>query len=131
MHAEATPKQLRSFGLLVGAIFALIGVWPVVWRGDDLRLWAVIVAGVLIVPALIMPGCLRLVYRAWMTLGEALAWVNTRIILSVIFFIVFTPVGLLMRLRGKDPIRRGWEPGATTYREVRQPRPGSHMQQQF
>lgn len=131
MRADATPKQLRSFGLLVGAIFALIGVWPVVWRGHDLRLWAVLVAGALMVLALVMSGCLRRVYRGWMTLGEALGWINTRMILSVIFFVVFTPLGLWMRLRGRNPIRRGWEPEVSTYREVRQPRPGSHMQHQF
>ena len=131
MHVDATPKQLRSFGLLVGAIFALIGVWPVVWRGHDLRSWAVLIAAALMVPALVMPGCLRFVYRGWMTLGEALGWINTRLILSAIFFVVFTPFGLWMRLRGRNPIRRGWEPEASTYREVRQPRPGSHMQHQF
>ena len=45
---EATPKQLRSFGLLVGAIFALISLWPVIWRGEMLRVWAIIAAVVLI-----------------------------------------------------------------------------------
>ena len=131
MHADATPKQLRSFGLLVGGIFALIGLWPVIWRGQDMRLWAVIIAGILIIPALVRPGCLRLVYRGWMTLGEALGWINTRIILSAIFFVVFTPLGLWMRWRGRNSIRRGWESDVSTYREVRQPRPGSHMQHQF
>jgi hypothetical protein len=131
MHAEATPKQLRAFGLLVGAIFALIGVWPVVWRGHDLRLWAVLVAAALMGPALVRPGWLRRVYRGWMTVGEALGWINTRILLSVIFFGVFPPFGLWMRRRGRHPLRRGWEPEAATYREVRQPQPGSHRQQQF
>ena len=42
MQHEVTSKQLRSFGLLVGGIFALIGLWPLIWRGEGLRLWAMI-----------------------------------------------------------------------------------------
>ncbi len=130
MHHEVTPQQLRSFGLLVGGIFAVIGVWPLLWRGHDLRLWAMILAGLLIVPALVAPRSLRWFHRGWMALGDVLGWINTRIILGVIFYGIFTPMGIVMRWR-HDPMRRGWEPDATTYRVERQPRPHSHMQQQF
>ena len=103
----------------------------VFWRGYELRVWAMVVAGLLIVPALLRPGSLRRVYQSWMTVGEVLGWVNTRLILSVIFFGVFTPIGWVMRLRGQDPMRRRLEPEAETYRVVCQGRPGSHMQRQF
>jgi hypothetical protein len=66
-----------------------------------------------------------------MTLGEGLGWINTRVILGVVFYGLFTPVGLLMRLRGKDPMRRNWEPDTDTYRVTRQPRHGAHMIRQF
>jgi hypothetical protein len=131
MHTDVPPKQLRSFGLLVGAIFAVIGLWPAIWRHQEPRLWAIVLAGLLIVPALVFPRGLRRVYQAWMALGAGLGWINTRIILSVLFYGLVTPMGLLMRLRGKDPMRRRWQPEAETYRVVRQPRPGSHMTHQF
>jgi len=124
-------KQLRSFGLIVGGIFALIGVWPAVWRGQPLRLWSLILGGMLLVLALAWPRSLTQVYRLWMTVGEVLGWINTRIILGVIFYLLFTPLGLLMRLRGRNPMRRTLTPEAESYRVVRQPRPSSHMMHQF
>ena len=100
-------------------------------RDEDVRLWAVALAGFLLIPALVRPRSLQAVYRVWMRLGEGLGWINSRIVLGVIFYGLFTPAGLIMRLRGKDPMRRHWEPEADTYRLVRQPRPSSHMIRQF
>lgn len=124
-------KQLRSFGLIVGGIFALIGIWPIIWRGQPPRLWSLILGGLLIGLALISPRSLTQVYRLWMTVGEALGWLNTRIILGVIFYALFTPMGLCMRLRGKDPMRRTLAPEVESYRVVRQPRSPTHMMHQF
>jgi len=124
-------KQLRSFGLIVGGIFAVIGVWPVLWRGQPLRLWSLILGGALIALALVWPRSLARVYRLWMAVGEVLGWINTRLILGILFYGIFTPIGLFMRLRGQDPMRRTLTPEVDTYRVVRQPRPASHMQHQF
>ncbi|ETX08607.1 MAG: hypothetical protein ETSY2_04405 [Candidatus Entotheonella gemina] len=130
-YSEATPKQLRSFGLLVGAIFAVISLWPVVWHGESLRLWAIIAAGVLAVPAVVMPKSLKPVYRGWMAIGDVLGWINTRIILGIVFYGVVTPIGAYRRWRGYDPMRRGWDPRAETYRVLRESRDATHMQRQF
>ena len=124
-------KQLRSFGLIVGGIFALIGVWTAVWRGQPPRQWSLILGGTLIMLALAWPQSLAQVYRFWMAVGEALGWINTRIILGVLFYALFTPLGLLMRLRGKDPMRRTMSPEVESYRVARQPRSSSHMTHQF
>jgi hypothetical protein len=131
MHQDVSAQQLRSFGLLVGGVFAVIGLWPAVFRGEPLRLWALVSAGLLIGPALLVPQILKSVYQVWMVLGHVLGWINTRIILSLIFYAVFTPAGVLMRLFKNDPMRRKPEPSAESYRVVRQPRPGSHMKHQF
>ena len=124
-------QQLRSFGLMVGGIFACIGVWPALWRGQPLRLWGLLLGGALIALALVWPRSLAQVYRLWMAVGEVLGWINTRLILGVLFYGIFTPIGLCMRLRGKDPMRRTLHPEVDTYRVVRQPRPASHMRHQF
>src|SRR5262245_55882494 len=124
-------KHLRSFGLIVGGIFAFIGVWPVVWGGQPLRLWSLILGGMLLVLALAWPRSLPHVHRLWMTVGEVLGWINTRLILGGLFYLLFTPLGLFMRLRGKDPMRRMWAPEAESYRVVRQPQSYSHMRHQF
>jgi len=130
MPPYPNARTLRSFGLLVGGIFALLGAWPLV-RHADARVWALAVAAVLVVPALVYPRVLGPVHRVWMALGHVLGWINTRLILGVAFYAVFTPVGLVLRWLGKDPMRRRVDPGATTYRLLRTPRPGSHMKHQF
>ena len=56
MPTEITSKQLRSFGFTVGSIFALIALWPLVIRAEDPRWWAMVVAGCLLVPAVVFPG---------------------------------------------------------------------------
>ena len=132
MEQAVTITQLRSFGLLVGGIFLIIGLWPVVFRSDPLRLWAVGLAGGLAAPALIFPRLLGPVYQVWMKLGAILGWINTRIILGVIFYGLFTPLGLFRRLVLKrDTLQRQFDPQAETYRVVRERRPSSHLQRQF
>lgn len=126
-----TTKTLRSFGLLVGAIFVCIGLWPLLWRAQPLRLWALLPGGVLLSLAVVWPSSLALVYHYWMKLGETLGWINSHIILGVVFYLLFTPIGLFMRLRGRDPMRRTLAPEAESYRVVRQPRDAGHMRHQF
>ena len=128
MPKKVTNEQLRSFGLLVGGAFAIVGLAPVVLRGQTPRLWALFVLCLLALPA---PKVLKPVYRGWMTIGYMLGWVNTRIILGLIYYLVFAPLGLSMRLFGKDSMRRRFEPSAESYRVVKQQRPSSHMKQQF
>ena len=66
MPNQITTKQLRSFGLTVGGVFALIGLWPLVIHGEDPRWWSVVVAGILIAPALVYPRSLFWPYKGWM-----------------------------------------------------------------
>ena len=131
MNNEVDVKQLRSFGLMVGGIFVLIGLWPSLFRGEDSRLWVLIFAGFLIIPALLFPRILKRAYQIWMATGQILGWVNTRIILGVVFYGLFTPTRLIMSLFGKDSMRRKLEGDADSYRVVRQARPNSHMKHQF
>lgn len=56
------------------------------------------------------------VYRRWMAIGHVLGWINTRIILGIMFYLLFLPVGLAMRLLGKDPMARSIDESIATYR---------------
>lgn len=124
-------RQLRNFGLLVGGVFGGIGLWPMVVRRDDPHVWAVALAVGLILPAVTIPRILAPVYRVWMKGADALGWVNTRLLLGLVFYGLVTPMGLVMRLWGRDPMGRRFERGAQSYRVLRQSRPGSHMKRQF
>jgi hypothetical protein len=124
-------RTLRNFGLLVGGIFAAIGLWPLVVRGAPPRASALIAAGLLVLPAIICPRSLAPVYRGWMAVGHVLGWVQTRLVLGLLFYLVVTPVGLIRRRFAADPMRRRLDPAADSYRVASQPRPATHMRRQF
>ena len=129
--APRDVKALRSFGLIVGGVFALIGLWPWVFRQHAPRTWALAAAAALVLPAIVWPRALAPAHRAWMRIGHALGWLNSRILLGIVFFFVVTPLGFVLRLLGKDPLGRRFDPRAETYRMTRQARPGTHMTRQF
>ena len=124
-------KHLRTFGLTVGGIFLILGLWPALWRGGEPRLWALIPGILLAVLGLSLPRSLKRAHKLWMIVGHVLGWINTRIILGITFYGLITPMGLVMRLLGWDSMRRTLVPQADSYRVVRRLRPPSHMTRQF
>lgn len=131
MDVTAERKELRNFGLIIGGIFCLIGMWPVIRQDEGLRLWA-LVPGLLLMPmGLMAPTALKPLFRVWMKVGHVMGWINTRIILGVLYFGLITPMGVVMRLFGWDSMRRALSPDAESYRVVRQARPRTHMTRQF
>lgn len=131
MADDITSKQLRSFGFTVGGIFAVIGFWPLVIRGLDPRWWALVIAACLLIPALVFPRSLVWVHKGWMAVGHVLGWINTRIILGFVFYLIVTPIGIFRRWLGKDPMGRQLRPDLDSYRVVRKPRPPSHLTKQY
>ena len=131
MDHRATRKELRQFGLIVGAVFTVIGIWPLVVRGEPLRLWAIGIGGILIIFGGVLPQLLSPVHKGWMWVGHIMGWINTRILLGIVFYAIVTPIGLVFRLMRKDTMRQAFAESSTTYRVVRAPRPHSHMKNQF
>jgi hypothetical protein len=131
MAQQADTKELRMFGLMVGGIFSIVGLWPVFMRGDSPRIWAISVGGSLVVLGLALPLSLKHIHRIWMKIGHVLGYVNTRILLGVIFYGLITPMGVIRRLSGKDSMNRVLIPEANTYRVIRPPRSRSHMKHQY
>ena len=131
MNNKKERKELRTFGLMVGGIFVILGLWPALWRAEAPRLWALIPGLLLVVLGISLPGSLKRAHRVWMFVGHVVGWINTRIILGVVFYGLITPMGLVMRLFGWDSMRRTLVPQADTYRVVRRPRSPSHLTRQF
>lgn len=131
MNQLVTTKDLRQFGLIVGGVFLVIGLWPFVVRSEDPRLWATVMGIALMVLGAVVPQSLKQIHFGWMKIGHVLGTINTRIILGVIFYGLITPMGLVMRLMGKDSMHRALVQDAVTYRVVRAPRPRRHMRNQF
>ncbi len=130
MNKAFDTHQVRSFGFTVGGIFAVIGLWPLI-HGQSPRPWAFVVAALLVVPAAVWPRSLDRVYRTWMILGGILGGINSRIILTLIFFGVLTPIGVARRWFGDDPLQRKMDRHAATYRKTREVRHPSHMRRQY
>jgi len=102
--ARLTPAEGRKFAFPVGAAFLALAA--LTWWRDAAILWRVFsgLGGLLIVAGLVVPGKLGPVYRAWMALAHAISKVTTPIFMGVVYFVVLTPIGLLMRLVGRKPL---------------------------
>ena len=102
--ARLTPAEGRKFGLTVGIAFAVLG-GIVLWRGKETPAYVLLgLGGVLVLAGLVIPAQLGPVQRAWMGLAHAISKVTTPIFMGVVYFVVLTPVGLLMRAMGKNPL---------------------------
>lgn len=128
---KMSPKELRKFGLVTGGMLILFFdlLIPWIW-GFSMPLWPLIVAGVLASMALVFPASLGPVYKVWMRFAQALGWINTRIILSVIFFMLFFPFGMVMRMFN-DPMRRKLDASAESYRLPSSPTKPDNMERPF
>ena len=99
-HRNPSAKQLRSFSVATVTGFLLIAL--IAWRKDALAVAAVVLfLSILIVLAQFYRPLLRQLYRWWMGVSSILGWLSSRIILTLIFYLVFTPVALLLKLIGK------------------------------
>ncbi len=103
--ARLTPAEGRKFAFPVGAAFLALAV--LTWWRDTEIVWRVFASlgGILLLAGAVVPGKLGPVYRAWMGLAHAISKVTTPIFMGVVFFVVLTPIGLLMRAVGRQPLR--------------------------
>jgi hypothetical protein len=117
----------KEFGLIVGGVFVLLGGWWL-YRGKLITAAYVTLplGTLLILLGLLWPRALVLPNRAWMLLAGGLSFVTTRIILALVFFLLITPIGVLKRLSGWDPLSRRaarsasyWKPYSERQRDPR------------
>jgi len=122
----------RTLGLVFAAFFLIIGCLPL-GGGGAVRGWAIVVAAASLATALLRPSLLAPLNRLWTWVGLLLHRVVSPLVLGVLFFLVVTPVGLLMRARGKDPLRLRSDRVSNSYWIERRP-PGpapDSMRNQF
>ena len=113
---ELNTKGLREFGLVTGGIIAVLFGLFFPWLLEiNIPLWPWILAGLLAAWSLIAPASLRPIYRGWMKFGLFMSKITTPLILGIIFYLVFFPTGVIMRLFN-DPMRRKLDADLKTYR---------------
>jgi hypothetical protein len=125
-HIPDSRKDVRKFGLLFSAIGIVIaGI--TYFRQSDTWPFFLGLAAFFLLTALVAVPLLRPVYVGWMKFAFILGWVNTRIILGIAFFLVLTPIGILMRLFGKNPVDVRLERGRESYWVKREARYDPHQ----
>lgn len=122
----------RVFGFVFAGFFLVLGVVPRL-RGGDVRLWALLTAAGFALIALVFPRALAWPNRGWTKFGALLHRVTSPVALTLIYLVGVAPMGLLMRLFGKDPLRLKPRPELETYWIARVPpaRADARMKQQF
>jgi Saxitoxin biosynthesis operon protein SxtJ len=122
----------RNFGLVFAGVFVLIGGVPL-FHGGQLRWWAFAVAAAFAAAAAVRPSLLAGLNRLWTKLGVLLGKVVSPVALGILFYAVLTPVGIAMRVAGKDPLRLRWDRDAASYWIPREPPgpPPDSMTNQF
>jgi len=110
----------RRFGLVFVAVFLLIALVPLI-HGRGPRIWSFAVALAVAVVALFVPSVLGPLNRLWVKFGSLLHKIVSPVVLGIMFFMVITPIGVIMRLRGKDLLRLRLDPETQTYWIVRTP----------
>ena len=125
-------KGLREFGLITGGILAgLFGLFFPWALGRPSPHWPWAVGVVLALWALIAPATMLGFYRLWMRLALLLSRITTPVIMSLVFFVVITPIALIMRLVGRDPMAQRLDPNAKSYRIHAAKLPKTHMERPF
>jgi hypothetical protein len=122
----------RTFGFVFATFFALVALLPLL-RGHAVRRWPWPLCALFLLAAMVAPKILAPLNRAWTALGTVLHAVVNPIVLGVLFYLVFTPFGWVLRRTGKDFLRLRPAPGASSYWIARQP-PGptpESMSRQF
>ena len=117
---KVVSSSNRAFGLVFASVFALIGCLPLLF-GRPLKPWAVATSGIFLLAALLLPAALAPLNRLWTKLGLLLHHIISPVALAIVFFVAIAPMGLLMRMFGKDPLRLRFDPNATTYWIDREP----------
>ena len=118
----------RSFGILFSIVFAIISFWPII-NGNPIRLWPIPISLIFLVLGLLNSKLLNPLNIVWVKFGELLGRIIAPIVMAIIYFIIVTPIGLFMRLIGKDLLNLKFSK-ANTYWIKREKKVGS-MKKQF
>ena len=119
----------RSFGLTFFFVFLIISLWPLISDGQ-IRLWSLIVCLVFLVLGFVKSSLLQPLNRLWFKFGILLGSIIAPIIMGIIFFLVITPIGFIMRALGRDLLRKKIDKNKSSYWINRQ-KYISKMKQQF
>ena len=118
----------RSFGIVFFVVFLLIAIFPLANSGD-IKIWSLIISSIFLILGLLKSNILTPLNRIWFKFGIFLGKIVSPLVMGVIFFFVVTPIGLIMRVLGKDLLNLKYNLNKSYWIEKRGPK--SKMKNQF
>jgi len=122
-------KDLKTFALIWSLIFLIVGLYPL-FTDNPVRLWAMVLMIVFLLIAFIKPSLLNSFYKIWMNIGEFIGNIISKVIMMVLFYGMFTPIAFILKLLGKDLLRKKLDKNCSSYWIKREEQPGS-LKNQF
>ena len=119
----------RNFGLVFFIVFLIVGLWPLTYE-NPIRIWSVIISLIFLILGLMKSKLLTPLNILWFKFGMILGAIVAPVVMSVVFFLVITPIGLFMKIIGKDLLKKRYDKKKATYWIIRG-KPVSTMKQQF
>ena len=130
---KPTRRELRNFCLVMAGGLGLFGL--VAWYVENEAATRVLggLSGLFLLVGITYPPLTRPVFAVWMILARILGFVNTHLLLALVFYTMFTGIGLVMRIFGRDPMDRAWQPERDSYWQRRETPllPHDHYERQF
>ena len=104
----------RSFGLVFFLVFLVISLWPLIHEGQ-IRIWSIVIAIVFLVLGLMNSKLITPLNRLWFKFGMFLGAIVAPFVMSAVFFLVVTPIGIVMKIMGKDLLKKKYDKKKRTY----------------
>ncbi len=113
-NINTDKKEVKKFGFLVGGVLIVISIF-MIWKEIAYYQILLIISAALILLAVIIPKVLKPIYKIWMTLAVILGWIMTRVILTILFYLIVTPIGVIGRLFGKQFLDLSWKKSTVSF----------------
>jgi hypothetical protein len=107
--------EIKKFGMGLTVLLCLIGGWQLYKGNIDVYVWFFGFAGLVLILSFFVPIILKPLYKVTHTVGNAIGWVSTRILLGIIFYIIFAPIGIILKLIRKDLLDERLDKDAKSY----------------
>ncbi len=131
-NSQPDKKELRNFSLTFGIGLAVICGALLPWRfGYQFPVWPWVVFGLFSLLGLAAPFSLKLPYRIWMRFGLIMNAIMSRLILGIVYYLMVLPIGLILKMIGKDSMNNRFDKDALTYRVISQKPNSDQMRKPF
>ena len=131
MHHESKIKigSNRNFGLVFFFVFLIVGLWPLL-NGGPFRIWSIVIAIIFLILGLVNSKLLTPLNKLWFKFGLFLGSIVSPIVMGIVFFLVITPTGFVMKIMGKDLLNKKKDNDKKSY-WINRSKTKSTMKQQF